>query len=448
MQTTRRNFLKLAAGPAATLAGFSRFGAMNALAQGGGYKALVCVFMFGGNDGHNTVIPKTAAEFNNYRTIRGNLALPDQNTPVLDVTTGNGVMYGLNGGMNGIHPFWAQKKLAIVANTGLLVQPTTRAQYLANAAPVPTNLFSHSDQTQQTQSGIATASGGTGWGGRTADAAQGLNGASTFPAAISMSGPALFCTGSIVKAASLVPGFDLTPAGMNVWPASAAAARMTGLQEVLALDSGLSLVQAANKVRKDAIDLNAMLKGLSSSNSLPVTFPGTSIGQQLQQVAQIIQLRAQTGMSRQVFFCTLGGFDTHGNQSWTHWDLLTRMSAAMGVFQAAMDAMGLSGQVTTFTESEFGRTLQPNTSGTDHGWGNHHFVMGGAVKGGEMYGTFPQMALGGPDDAGSRGAHIPTTALDQYGATLGKWFGLDPAALAAVFPNLGNFAVKDLGFLA
>jgi uncharacterized protein (DUF1501 family) len=190
-----------------------------------------------------------------------------------------------------------------------------------------------------------------------------------------------------------------------------------------------------------------MLKSLSSTAPLATAFPGTDIGNQLKQVAQVIQLRGSTGMHRQVFFCSLGGFDTHGSQSWSQWDLLKNVSAAMQAFYLATEEMGLAGNITTFLESEFGRTLQPSGTGSDHGWGNHFLVMGGAVKGGDVYGTFPNLALGGPDDTGTRGALLPSTSLDQYGATLAQWFGVPDTSLDAVFPNLKNFAVRNLGFV-
>jgi len=238
----------------------------------------------------------------------------------------------------------------------------------------------------------------------------------------------------------------MTPDNMNPWPATAAAARSKGLAEVLALDGGLAMVQAANHVWQDALSLGSLLKG-SSGGSLATAFPGTPIGQQLQQVAKIIKLRNTTGMGRQVFFCSLGGFDTHSAQSWGQMDLLRQVGQAMAAFYVATQELGVANQVTTFTESEFGRSLQPSGTGSDHGWGSHHLVLGGAVKGGRLYGSFPSHVLGGPDDASNRGLLIPTTSLDQYGATLAKWFGVDAAGMAKVFPNLGAFASADLGFM-
>jgi uncharacterized protein (DUF1501 family) len=425
----------------------AKFGWMNALAQSvpADYKALVCIFLFGGNDGHNTIIPLTQSEFNAYKAARGSLALPDGNGAILPVESTDGTPYAFNPGLAAIHPLWAQGKLAALANVGTLVQPVFRNEYLTNQVAVPTNLFSHSDQIQQMQSGFPSTTGGSGWGGRAVDKLNGLNAGSSFPAAISISGPSLFCSGKVVQSASLLPGFNLDIAGMNLWPQSAAAARKTGLQEVIQLNSGMALVQAANKVKQDALDLNALLSG----NSAQVTtlFPGTSLGNQLRQVAQILKLRNTTGMSRQVFLCSMSGFDTHSSQSWQHWDLLKDVSEAMAAFYAATEELAIPDKVTTFTLSDFGRTLQPSGSGCDHGWGNHHLIMGGAVQGGKMYGAFPTMALGGPNDSGSRGAMIPTTSTAQYGSTLASWLGVPDDQLVSVFPNIGNFTTPNLGFM-
>ncbi|HVY69836.1 MAG TPA: DUF1501 domain-containing protein, partial [Verrucomicrobiae bacterium] len=199
------------------------------------------------------------------------------------------------------------------------------------------------------------------------------------------------------------------------------------------------------KARVDAQNLNAMLTGTSAS--ITTQFPGTSLGNQLKQVAQVIKLRTTTGMSRQVFLCMLGGFDTHGSQSWQQWDLLKQVSEAMLAFYNATVEMGIPDKVTAFTMSDFGRSLQPSGTGSDHGWGNHHLILGGAVQGGKVYGKFPTLALGGPDDCGSRGTLLPSTSLDQYGATLASWLGVPAGQMTSVFPNIQNFATPNLGFL-
>ena len=444
---SRRTFLRHS-GLLATATGLGRLGLINAHAQStpADYKALVCVFLLGGNDGHNMIVPLNGPDYTAFKAIRGSLALPDGNTQLLPVTARDGRPYGLNSGLSAIQPLWAQGKLAVMANVGMLVRPTGRAQYLGATVGLPTNLFSHADQVISMQAGDPNGSGGTGWAGRIADATRSLNATATFPPAISVAGSALFCAGNVVQSTSLIPGFDLSADGLNAWPASAAAAKVQALQEILTFNSGLTMVQAANDVRADGLELNGMLQGLGSG-SVATPFPGTNIGQQLKQVAQIIRLRAATGMSRQVFFCALGGFDTHSAQSWAQWDLLRQIGDGMAAFYNATAEMGIADQVTTFTASEFGRTLQPSGTGSDHGWGNHQLIMGGAVRGGDLYGMFPTLALGGPDDTGSRGALIPTTSLDQFGGTLARWFGVSPGAMPSVFPNLANFPAPDLGFV-
>lgn len=410
------------------------------------YRALVCIFLAGGCDGHNVLVPQGTAAYAAYRSARGGLALPDQSASLLPITTTDGVPYALNSGLQAIHPLWAQGRLAAIANVGPLLAPTTRAQIQAGTATLPANLYSHSDQMQQTQAGNGSG-GGTGWGGRTADALVARNGTSRFPAAVSMAGGALFTNGAQVPSASLVPGFNLDVSGMTTWPATASAARSQALNEILAVDGGVRLIQAANQVRRDALSLGALLRS-SGNGTVNTVFPGTDIGRQLQQVARVIALRGNVGVKRQVFFVQLGGFDTHSGQSWQHWDLLRQLGDAMAAFYAATVELGVAPLVTSFTQSEFGRSLQPSGSGTDHGWGNHHLILGGAVRGGQVYGRFPYPALAGADDAGSRGALIPSTSLEQFGATLARWFGLDASAVAAAFPALAAFSPQDLGFMS
>jgi uncharacterized protein (DUF1501 family) len=221
-------------------------------------------------------------------------------------------------------------------------------------------------------------------------------------------------------------------------------ARVASLQRLLTFDTGLKLVSAANGVLADSFksaqEINA---ALASAPALPVTFPNTGLGQQLAQVAQIMSVRGALGMNRQIFFAGMGGFDNHEDLINKHQQLLTELDGAVNAFFATMDAFGTANQVTLFTESEFNRTGNSNANlGTDHAWGSHHLVLGGAVRGGQTYGTFPLHVLGGPDDAEDRGNWIPTTSLDQYAATLGGWFGVSDADLNVVFPNLKNFPGK------
>lgn len=446
----RQALRRLGAGGLA--ASLGQLASLDALAQtAGDYKALVCIFLYGGNDGHNVLIPASAAGYAAYKAARGMLALPDGHGTLLPVTAATGaVPYALHSALGPIHPLWAQGRLAAVANVGTLMAPTTRAQVLAGTAALPTQLFSHPDQQNQMQAGNATAAGGTGWGGRATDELQkaGFNGVSSFPSAVSVAGQVLYTTGDVVPAASVVPGLDMRGSGMSSWVATATAARQKALAEVLAIDGGYTMVGAANQVRRNAVALGDLLAHAGSA-SLTTVFPGSPLGVQLKQVAQLIKLRAATGLRRQVFFCGLGGFDTHSGQAYQQFDLLTQVGQAMGAFYAATVELGLQNAVTTFTLSEFGRSLQPSGSGSDHGWGNHLLVMGGSVKGGDVYGSFPDLTLGGANDSGSRGAMIPTTSIEQFGATLARWYGVtDHAALDRVFTRLPLFPTRDLGFMA
>jgi len=197
----------------------------------------------------------------------------------------------------------------------------------------------------------------------------------------------------------------------------------------------------------DALALNPMLKNAANSAAFTTQFPQNSLGDQLKAVASMISLRSQLNVSRQVFFCSMGGFDLHSSQSWNHWNLLTQVSAAISAFYSATVELGISDSVTQFTLSDFGRTLQPGGTGSDHGWGSHYMIAGGAVKGGDLYGTFPQLVLAGPDDANTRGVLIPTTSVSQYGGTLAKWFGATDTELDILFPTLSHFTTRDLGFM-
>ena len=396
--TNRRTFLKIAG-----LAPLVRLGTMNALATpapvSSNYKALVCIFLFGGNDGNNMIIPAPGTpEYINYKNIRGTIALPDPNATLqgMGVTAKKGGAYALNDGLKSILPYWASGQLAVVANVGLLVQPTTQAQYQSAITggppvPLPTNLFSHADQQVQMQAGIPSSSASTGWAGRVADAVMAQNSGASFPPSVSVSGPALFSKGNIVQSASLIPGFNMQLNGFSTWQPNVGQTRAAQYQNILTFNSGLTMIQAADKVRQDAISLSQMLASLPPASPFSVPFPSTTIGNQLQQVAQIMQLQPTIGLNRQVFFCSLGGFDTHSGQSWAQFDLLRQVADAMYAFYSATGDLGIANQVTTFTESEFGRTLQPSGTGCDHGWGNHHLVLGGAVQGGDIYGRYPQM---------------------------------------------------------
>ena len=463
MTISRRKFVECTCKSLAALglgSAFSRFGLMNAYAQTlNDYKAMVCIFLFGGNDGNNLVVPFDAAGYSNYSALRGGptlgLAIPQGNLLPVDLAS-TPTAFALHPSMPEIQHLVNKKAVAIQANVGTLVQPTTRAQFLAQSVPLPAHLFSHSHQQDewQTSSSHNIGAGSIGWGGKIADLMRPSNAGAQFPAAVSMAGVPVFCNGSQTFPATVVPG-AAPSSGIECTSGASTSdctSRTQTMQELLKLDTGVALIQSASQVTTRAFLYSQLLtSALNGQPVLATEFPQTNLGSQLKQVAQIIQARAALGLKRQIFFCSLGGFDTHNSQgtvTGTQATLLSEMSKAMGAFFAATQELGLANSITTFTLSDFGRTLLNNTAGgSDHAWGNHQLIMGGAVKGGDMYGKFPVHALDGPDDTDSSGRWLPTTSLDQYGATLASWFGVSDADLPAVFSNLNNFAVRKLGFL-
>jgi uncharacterized protein (DUF1501 family) len=444
---SRRDLIRISAASVGTLA-LKPFGLLPCLAQAGGdYKALVCVFLFGGNDSNNTIIPMDDGSYQAYQAARGALALTGSAlTPA--VTSVSGAPYAFHAKLTEVAGLFTSRNLAVVANVGSLVQPLTRTQYSAQNVPVPVNLFSHSDQQIQWQTSVAQGRSATGWAGRAADyiAAQKMN-SSDFPTFLSVAGNSLEGTGAQTQPVAIAPGQSLQLAGFNNTAVSQA--RWKSLNTLLGAPSGVSLVQAANNVLAHSIaDATALSAALAKATSLQTKFPKTSIGSQLQQVAQIIQVHGDLGMQRQIFFCSLGGFDTHTNQIATHDNLYPQLSPALAAFYEATQELGVAQNVTAFTESDFSRTFQPTSGGgSDHAWGGNQLVLGGAVQGGQIYGKFPTFQLGGPDDVDVRGRWIPTTSIDQFGATLCSWFGIPDNAMPAVFPNLSNFVTRTLGFL-
>jgi uncharacterized protein (DUF1501 family) len=430
---------------ASLVSGLSKLGLVSALAQGTtDYKALVCIFMFGGNDSNNMLVP-TDSRYAQYLQARSVLALPQ--SQLLPLQIGGQSIYGLHPNMPEMQGYFNnQQNLAILANVGTLVQPTTQATYQA-FQNLPENLFSHSDQQDQWQSAQLSGTPVSGWAGKVADNVQTFNAAAQFPPILSISGSPVFCTGISTRPFSMDPG---QPPGLDGFDTSAASqARYAATQQLLTFDSGLSMVQAANSVTGQAVQFAQVLSAaLKNIPPLQTVFPGTYLGQQLQQVAQVISARSALGVQRQIFFCSYGGFDTHADQLPQQVALLSAISQGMSAFYQATQELGVASQVTTFTLSEFSRTLEPSSNGgTDHAWGSHQLILGGAVKGNSIYGTYPTLALGGPNDADQNGRWIPTTALDQYAATLAAWFGVGAGTLPSIFPNLANFSTSNLGFL-
>lgn len=440
MARNRRDFLKTccALGAAGMASQLGRLGMMTAHAQSSsGYQALVCIFLFGGNDANNMIVP-IDSRYGAYQSMRGPVALGQG----LLLPAGNSG-YGLHPSLTNIQRLYSQNHAAMAFNVGTLFQPTTKATL--NSSRLPRNLYSHSDQTQQWQSSDPNG-GGTGWGGRINDLVAAANTGPLPPGITVNGGNALFLSGPTTKGINFSnpESFGLESFGNS----DAMGARVGALQKLLTFDTGLKLVSAANGVLgeslKSAQEINA---ALASATPLPVAFPNSGLGQQLAQVAQIMSVRGALGMTRQIFFAGMGGFDNHEDLLNRHQDLMATLDGAIGPFMTTLEDWGLAGNVTVFTESEFNRTGDANANiGTDHAWGSHHLVIGGAVNGG-VYGTFPIHELRGPDDAGDRGNWIPSMSLDQYAATLGGWFGVPDADLVRIFPNLPNFTPQRVGFL-
>lgn len=436
---SRRRFLQATASLAALAATGAR------ATQVGDYKALVCINLAGGNDGNNLIVPLDAPWAGLYSSTRGSLALSG-NKLLAGIDHGQ----GLNARHYALHYALPRLKarygngVAFVLNCGVLDHPLTRAQVLAG--DMPANLFSHSDQTISQQSGQRNQDG-SGWGGRLLDQ---LGGSADPFAAISTATPATFLRGAHTSGNVITPGSGGALAALSVWDQTQAAARRDALDAILTQSGGSKLIQAANATLVDGLNLAASLHsaGLPPVGSLG--FPTSGIGLQLEQVARLISFRSQQGPGRQVFICTLGGFDTHSGQDYQQWDLLNDLDQALDAFLNAIAGprINLASQVTAFTQSEFGRTLQPSGTGSDHGWGSHHIVAGGAVRNG-VYGVMPDFTLGANDDANNRGVWIPRISHVQFAATLGKWFGATPGELGAAFPELIAFAgQEDLGFMS
>lgn len=445
MGVNRRTFIKYASLAAAGNAVALRpFGTLNALAQTPtDYKALVCVFLFGGNDANNTLVPFDTTGYNNYATIRGPLAIPQGQLLQLSAMPN----FAINPNLPDIQTLFDNTNAAFVANVGTLIEPTTKAQYHAGIG-LPTNLFSHPDQQLEWQNASQSGATQTGWAGRIADQLNAAyNSGAQVPMITSVAGDTLFCNGSASTPVSVSPG-NLGGAQCSEGTTDCTAQQATA-QALLSFDSGLTLVQADNSITSNAYSYaKTLTAAVQSVSPLKTVFPTGGLGAQLQQIAQIIQVRAALGVSRQIFFCGVGNFDTHSDQLVLQSSLLASLSPALAAFYNATVEMGVQNSVTSFTMSDFSRTFQPNSNtGSDHAWGSHHIVIGGAVKGGKMYGTFPTLALSGPDDSGSNGRWVPTTGSVQYAATLASWFGVSTSQMSAVFPNITSFPTTNLGFV-
>ncbi|MGH7943782.1 MAG: DUF1501 domain-containing protein [Opitutaceae bacterium] len=423
------------------------------------YKALVCLFLAGGNDSNNMIVPFDTAGYNAYASTagRGAIALPRSMLLGISPKTNDGREWALHSSLNadvaatnntGLKSLFDEDKMALVGNVGTLVVPTTKQQYTSRSVPLPPQLFSHNDQQVEWQSSVPDKPFSTGWGGRVADLVDAMNSSGSISMSISLNGQNSFQVGKRVVQFAVNPGgaIALTGASTN---ANSAAGHRTRAQNDLLTAPNANLFEAAFAgLTSNAISDSALLSGLLSGDPpFATTFSNSNLGQQLRTIARLIAAAPQLGLKRQVFFARIGGWDLHDAQLNAHSNLFADVSRNVSAFYRATVELGAADQVTTFTASDFGRTYNTNGDGSDHGWGSNHFVVGGAVKGGDMYGKMADLTIRGPDDSGTRGSWIPTTSVDEYAGTLATWFGVSPTNLPVVLPNIGRFPNTTLGFL-
>lgn len=417
----------------------------------GDHKALVCIFLHGGNDNSNTIVPVESSAYSRYLSARPAIALPQATLLPLSLSGFTGPQLGINPALAPIRPLFDAGRCAIVANVGTLAWPTTLTQYKNRTVQTPLGLFSHSDQQSSWQTGLPTRASTTGWLGRVADMTT-----SAYNAGAGVSMCMSLAGNNIMQAGASVVQYQVTTQGPVVietmtpghWrhdPAMAAA-----MNKLLTEQRSHMLEQAYTTIGARSIATGQRAKeALASVPALSTVFPANGLAAQLRMVAQLIAARSGLGHRRQIFFVAQGGYDFHDNLLDNQALRLGELASAMAAFHDATVELGVASNVTTFTASDFGRGLQSNGRGSDHGWGSHHFVMGGAVNGNRLYGQWPTVALGGPEDIG-QGRLLPTTPVDRYAATLARWFGASASDLTTVLPNLSRFvtaANAPMGFL-
>jgi uncharacterized protein (DUF1501 family) len=454
-EQSRRAFLKRSA--AFGLVGAASPFVMNlaaigeaAAATAGDYKALVCIFLFGGNDYANTVIPYDQPSYDLYNSLRGTIALTRDSLAqtVLYPSTAlaGGRQYALSPQLAPVVPIFDAGKLAVVLNVGTLIQPTSKTNYTNKSVPLPPKLFSHNDQQSFWQA--CNPEGATsGWGGRIGDLLQSGNGSSTLTC-INATGNAVFLSGRTAVQYGVTTNGPV-PLLNNATSLFGSATGMTTLRALMTGPRSHLFENEHATVTKRSLDLQAQVSAALAAGPAVTGFPaGNSLADQLRIVARLISVSQELGAKRQVFFVSLGGFDTHDGILTTHPTLMTRLGAAMRAFYDATVTLGVSDKVTAFTASDFGRTLTSNADGSDHGWGSMHMVMGGAVNGRNFYGPPPIIANNGPDDVG-QGRLLPALSVDQYGATLANWFGVSSGNMSTVLPNINNYnpSTWNLGFV-
>lgn len=413
------------------------------------YKALVCIFLFGGNDYANTLPPYDQTSYNAYQAQRVALAhaRASLDATVLNPATPlpDGRQFALAPTLSPLLPVFDAGRMAVLLNVGTLVEPLTKTQYSARSARIPPKLFSHNDQQSYWQA--SSPEGATsGWGGRIGDLMQSGNGNATVTC-INAAGNAVFLTGRQAIQYSVGTGGPIALNGRNSLYGSSAAA--SALQSLMGGTNPGLIANEHAKVSKRSLDAYAAVNSaLTAAPALTTAFPTSALGQQLRIVARMISMSSQLGARRQVFFVSTGGFDLHDSLVAQHPGLMANLAASAKAFYDATVELGIADKVTAFTASDFGRTLLANTDGSDHGWGSMHFVLGGAVNGRQIYGTAPTYANNGPSDVG-QGRLLPTTSVDQYAATLASWFGVSNGDMATALPNINNYnpSTWNLGFV-
>ena len=420
------------------------------------YKALVCLFLAGGNDANNLVIPTDTANYAAYAAGRGALALPQNAVLPITPRTNDGRTWGIHPAMTELRNLFNSGQFAVLANVGTLAYPMTKAQYTSGSVPRPSQLFSHNDQQVEWQSSIADKPFVTGWGGRLADLTNAFNANNRISMSITLNGQNSFQVGKSIDQYAVGTGGAIALTGTGTGT-SVNGLRTAALNDALAMQNGNLFETAFGGVTTGALGasslVSSVITGASPFTALFNAANNSGLAQQLHMVARLVNAQQSLNLKRQIFFVRVGGFDLHDNQvtagattSGAHANLLRDISLSLNAFNNALTQIGAQNQVTTFTSSDFGRTYNTNGDGSDHGWGSHHFLMGGAVQGGDIYGKMPTFEIDGPDDTG-RGRWIPTTSVDQYAGTLAKWFGVSATDMPVVLPNLGRFASSDLGFM-
>jgi uncharacterized protein (DUF1501 family) len=447
---TRREILAAAVGGGAASLLARPYGAVAQMTGGSApfadYRALVCVFLFGGNDSFNMLVPRSAAEYNAYAASRQNLAVAlDQLLPI-EPLIADGAQYGLHPSMPHLQALFAGQHAAFVANVGPLIAPTTKAEYAAKAVPLPPQLFSHNDQQDQWHALRGHNLSDTGWAGRMADLIRVNVAGQQLATNVSLNGNTLFQSGDSTVAYAMGPTGPLAFAGFGT--SGFALEQRRAFERIIGAPYDSIYARGFAEIQRRAVESADRVKSaMDQAPPLATVFPPSPLGQQLQTVARLIAVRDRLAMQRQIFFVATGGFDSHDDQLVNQPMLLGNVSACLSAFYEATVELGVAQSVTAFTQSDFGRTLTSNGDGTDHAWGGVQIVVGEAVRGRRLYGRYPSLEIGGPEDVGG-GRLIPSVSADQYAATLARWFGIPDADLARVAPHIGNFADRDLGFLA